>query len=93
MSVTLISIIAVFLLSAETLLVPISVYVDKASWVMDACATTLMSVRMGLTDLMQTHNVLTLWDLTNAPAILDSRQHRVDSRQHRDKFVTMLTNA
>ena len=84
MSVTHTSIIAVFLHNAETLFVPITVHVDQASWVMDTCVTTLMSVGMRLTSVMQTHNALTLWDLTNAPAILDS--------QLMVKFVRMLTN-
>ena len=84
MSVIHTSIIAMFLLNAETLLLPITGHVDQASWVMDACATTLMSVRMGLTSVMQTHNALTVWDLTKAPAILDS--------QVMVKFVRMLTN-
>ena len=84
MSVIHTSIIAMFLLNAETLLLPITVHVDQASWVMDACATTLMSVRMGLTSVMQTHNAPTVWDLTKAPTILDS--------QVMVKFVRMLTN-
>ena len=84
MSVTLISITAVLLLSAKTLLVPLTVHVEQASWVMDACATMLMSVRMGLTGVMRTHNALTLWDLSKAPAILDFLVMV--------RFVKMLTN-
>ena len=84
MSVTLISITPVLLLSAKTLLVPLTVHVEQASQVMDACATMLMSVRMGLTGVMRTHNALTLWDLSKAPAILDFLVML--------RFVTMLTN-
>ena len=52
---------------------------------MDACATMLMSVRMGLTGVMRTHNALTLsFDLSKAPAILDFLVMV--------RFVTMLTN-
>ena len=73
-----------FLFNEETLLLPITIHVDHASWVIDACATTLMSVRMGLTSVMQTRNAPTVWDLMKAPAILDS--------QVMVKFVRMLTN-
>ena len=51
---------------------------------MDACATMLLSVRMGLTGAMRTHNALTLWDVSKAPAILDFLVMV--------RFVKMLTN-
>jgi len=84
MSARLICIIAVFMLSATTLLALMPVVVFLALKEMAGLATTLMNARMGLTSATHTRHVQTSEALMNAAAFLGFEEMV--------KFVEMLTN-